>query len=257
MPEFADSIEWWGILAIGLALFWLVFELGFRQGRRRRDHAGEDEKSQLHAISAALLGLLGLLLAFSLDMVDERFQARKMLVVREANAIGTTFLRAGMIPEPHRTAVRELLRQYVNGRLGVGPENFEERLQQATAVQDAMWTHAEAVGDQQPESEIVSLFVESLNHVIDLHQERLTHVFQHRLPITMLGALLIVSVLAIGGLGYSSSLADSRLLVPTFLIILAIVVVEIVIIDLDRPLGGLFQISQDAMVQLQESLFNW
>jgi hypothetical protein len=74
MREFADSIEWWVILAVGVSVFSLFFELGFRHGRKRRDHANQDEKSQVGIISTALLGLLALLLAFTLDMVEERFQ---------------------------------------------------------------------------------------------------------------------------------------------------------------------------------------
>ena len=179
-----------------------------------------------------------------------------MLVVRESIAIGTAYLRAGMMPEPHGTRVRELLGEYVDGRIGVRPENLKERLQQATALQHALWTEAEAVAEQRPDSEIVALFVHSLNDVIDLHGERVAKVFHHRLPFTIIGVLFVVSVLSIGGLGYSSGLTKTRSRLPTFVIILAIMVVETVIVDLDRPLGGLFQVSQDAMIQLQETVFN-
>jgi hypothetical protein len=255
MQEFADSIAWWVILGAGVPTFWLVFELGFRHGRKRRDHAGEDEKSQVRTVLAALIGLLGLFLAFSFDMVAERFETRKTLVIKEANAISTAYLRAGMIPDPHRTRVRELLRKYVEERLGVHPENFEERLQQAVALQHALWTHAEAIGDQHSDSEIVALFVQSLNDVIDVHEERLASGVHHRLPITLLAALFLVSLLAIGSLGHSSGLTHYRSPLPILAIILAIIIVETLIIDLDRPLAGLFDVRQDVMSELKETVF--
>jgi hypothetical protein len=187
-------------------------------------------------------------------MVEERFRARKTLVIKDANAIRTAFLRAGMIPEPHGTRVKELLREYLKGRLGIRRENLKERLQQAEILQRALWTHAEAVGNQHPNSETIALFVESLNDVISLHEERLATAIHHRLPITILGALVMISLLAIGSLGLSSGLTRSRSPLPTFVIILAIVVVETLIVDLDRPLADLFKVSHDALVELQETV---
>lgn len=84
-------------------------------------------------------------------MVEERFRARKTLVIKDANAIRTAFLRAGMIPEPHGTRVKELLREYLKGRLGIRRENLKER---ATSRDSAARFVDTCRGRRQPTSEL-------------------------------------------------------------------------------------------------------
>ena len=92
-------------------------EVGFRFGLRL--HAAKDEarKEQIGGIHAAVLGMLGLLLGFTFAMALERYDKRRILVIQEANAIGTTFLRASLLPEAHQAPVEDLLRRYLDLRL--------------------------------------------------------------------------------------------------------------------------------------------
>ena len=103
--------EWHVLLILGGILV-LVAELGFRLGMRLHVSHDEARKEQIGGLQAAVLGLLGLLLGFTFAMAVARYDARRDLVVQEANAIGTTYLRAQLLPEPQRTDSIELLRSY-------------------------------------------------------------------------------------------------------------------------------------------------
>jgi len=104
----------WLIVTIVIALFLSAIEIGFRLGRRGKAKGNEPTRSQVNVLQAASLGLLALLLGFTFSMALTRFDTRKQLVLDEANAIGTTFLRAQLLPDPARKEVSDLLRRYVD-----------------------------------------------------------------------------------------------------------------------------------------------
>src|SRR6185436_171858 len=102
----------------GLAL---ALEAGFRMGRAagRRRAAAEKAGGQVGAIQGAVLGLLGLLLGFSFAAAGARFVEKQDLIVQEANMIGTAYLRADLLEEPHATRLRQALEEYVRHRIEV------------------------------------------------------------------------------------------------------------------------------------------
>src|SRR5687768_16874212 len=104
-----------GLLALPLA----SLEIGFRAGRRAQVESGPQSAGQLGALQGAILGLLGLLLAFSFAAAASRFLEKQDLIVEEANAIGTAALRADLLNEPHRSALRAALRDYTSHRIAV------------------------------------------------------------------------------------------------------------------------------------------
>ena len=108
---------------IALAMFVLLAaagELGFRLGCRRRG-SKESFRSLMTGTGAAMLGMLGLLLGFSLSMAVSRWDARHDVIVNEANAIGTIWLRAGFLEEPLRSDLRDTLREYTDARIALAP----------------------------------------------------------------------------------------------------------------------------------------
>ena len=108
--------EWIFILIVGIVLLG-ASELGVRTGFRLHVKHDEARKSQLGGVQGAVLGLLGLLLGFTFAMAVARYDARRGMVLKEANAIGTTWLRAGLLPGDHPKQVKELLRRYLDVRL--------------------------------------------------------------------------------------------------------------------------------------------
>ncbi len=105
--------------ALGLVFFALMLtasEAGFRFGRRRGKQTSEDTKSEISTVEAGILGVLGLLLGFTMSMAVTRFEVRKQLVLEEANAIGTAHLRTQLLPATEGKEIADLLRAYANIR---------------------------------------------------------------------------------------------------------------------------------------------
>jgi hypothetical protein len=123
-------IDWLADLSLaGVVLFALVTMLivafaghGIRGLIRSRVKArgGEEDHSQEGYLVGSLLGVLGLLMAFSFSMALDRYEERRHLVVQEANAIGTSYLRAQLLDEPHRTRLSRLLVEYTDNRVALG-----------------------------------------------------------------------------------------------------------------------------------------
>lgn len=252
---FYDLIPGWLVIAGTVVIFLLATEIGFQLARRRERAPDAEEKSHAGVLLAALLALLGLLLAFSFSIVGGRFLERKQLVVKEANAIGTAYLRAEMLPQPQRDRIENLLREYVETRMSRGgPEQLVEAMRGSAVLQQALWTEAINVAARQPESEIVGLFVRSLNDVFDLHEERMAVGIYHRLSPVVLATLGAVALLTMGLLGYSAGLARSRSPLPTVSVVAAIAVVVSLIVELDRPWQRLVPVSQRALADVQETM---
>jgi hypothetical protein len=243
-----------GLLTIIAGLL-LVYELGFRLGRRRRDSAVDARRSQADILIAALLGLLGLLLAFSFGIVEERFEKRKALVLDDANTIGTTYLRAKLLPSPHDQRVEALLREYVEDRTNINtPEGLQRGLARAPGLQRKLWSEATIVARANPDSEVVGRFVEALNNMIDLHESRVTVGLIQHMPWANIWLLVLVSALSVGMVGFRSGLAGTRSAIPAAMLVIAITAVLALIIDLDRPYSCAFPVSQRPMEDLLETI---
>ena len=158
-----DALPLWGLFIVIVALVLLSIEGGYRLGHYRRGRSEQEKDAPVGAMVGSTLGLLAFMLAFTFGMAASRFDTRKSLVLDEANAIGTTYLRAAMLPD-RRDEVRGLLRDYVDARLeAVQSGGMVEGLRRAEDLQTRLWTEAAAIALQHPGSIVVGLFVESLN----------------------------------------------------------------------------------------------
>ncbi|MEO6745810.1 MAG: hypothetical protein ABIN08_15125 [Caldimonas sp.] len=184
----------------------------------------------------------------------KRFDLRRQLLLDEANAIGTTYLRAGMLPE-RREEIRKLLRDYVDTRLDAVKSNkIGEGIRRSEQLQDQLWAQAVAIGEHNPTSIVVGLFVTSLNEVIDLHAKRVTAGVRNRIPGAIWLALLAVAVLALAAVGYHAGLAGTNRSLAQVAVALTFSVVIGLIADLDRPREGTLTVSQKALVDLRQSM---
>jgi hypothetical protein len=256
--EFLYLVNEWVILGGSIALFLLAIEAGYRLGRRNRLSIGDHTKSQLNTIQGAMLGLLALLLGFTFAMAISRFEVRKQLVLDEANAIGTTFLRAQLLPEPPRREVSNLLRRYVEARLEFYEAGRDRKKLSTVRVKterlhNQLWAYGVAVGEKDARAVTTGLFLQSLNETIDLHAKRLTALENHVPEITLV-LLYFVAVMATGLIGYGCGLSGLRNFFVTIISSILIAAVIMVIIDLDRPSRGLIRVSQQRMIDLRDSL---
>jgi hypothetical protein len=198
--------------------------------------------------------LLAFLLAFTFGLAASRFDTRRTLVLDEANAIGTTYLRAALLPEPHRTEIRTLLRDYVDLRLeAVQPGMTVPAQARSEEVQGRLWKQAVIVAEKKP-TPITGLFIQSLNEVIDLHAKRVTLGMRNRIPITIWGALYFTAMLAMTGLGYFAGLTSTTRSLAALALVVTFSGILWLIADLDRPQEGLLRVSQQALIDLRKSL---
>ena len=246
-----------GIIVIVLIIALIAaLEIGNRLGRRARASIDDTGKSQANSLQGAIIGLLALLLAFTLSMAISRYDTRRQLVLDEANAIGTTYLRAKMLPPPYSADAANLLRQYVENRLefynaGIDQARLQAASDQATQLQGQLWSIAVAASAQDNRAVPTGLFVQTLNDTIDLQAKRLA-AFRNHVPETVIWLLLGVSVAAAGVVGYNNGLGNRRHVFGALTLIVLLAVIIWVIIDLDRPRSGLIVISQQSMIDLQQ-----
>ncbi|MCF6153644.1 MAG: hypothetical protein E3K36_00005 [Candidatus Brocadia sp.] len=183
-----------------------------------------------------------------------RYDLRKQLVLEEANAIGTTYLRAQLLPEPHRTEISGLLRQYIDARIeGIQPGKFHDAIVKSERLHNQLWLRAVDISKKVSSPMIVSLFLNSLNEMIDLHAKRLD-AFENCVPQIVLLLLFICGAMTILVTGYGCGLGNQRNFVPAAMMSVVLVVIILVIMDFDRPREGFIKVSQHSMIRLQQSL---
>ncbi len=248
----------WLIGLLFLAFMLAAHELGFHLGRKAEPRTNEKTKSQISVVQGAILGVLGLLLGFTTAMAVSRFDARRQLVLEEANAIGTSYLRTQLLTSPESTEIASLLRQYVDVRLqysgaGADLEHLKAAKDRAGRLQNEFWSRGVVFAQKDPRSVTAGLLLQSLNQVIDLEAARWT-AFVHHVPETVIYVDGVVALLAAILVGYGYGLGRQRHLFSMFILALSITAVLAVIVDLDRPRQGFIQVSQQPMIHLQHQL---
>src|SRR5215469_6624641 len=141
-------------LVLGFVCFALILiagEAGFRLGRKSGNHGTKDTQSQHLTVEAGILGVLGLLLGFTMSMALTRFEIRKHLVLEEAQAIGAAYLFTQLLPPEEGKEIAELLRAYINVRIrGTDAREVYEQIttarQESARLQEAFWRYATAYG---------------------------------------------------------------------------------------------------------------
>jgi membrane protein YdbS with pleckstrin-like domain len=238
------------------ALFTLVvYEAGFRVGRWWQKRTPDEAEGPTGMLVGSLFALMAFLLAVTMGMAADRFDARRGLVLDEANSIGTTFLRAGFLPEPSSTEVRELLREYVPLRINVADqERLLANFARSAEIDAELWAITEALEPDMLGSETFALFVETLNETIDLHASRIAAIIYARVPETVLLLLILGSALTLGMVGYSAGLTRRRSPVTAVVLVIVLGAVITIVVDLDRPRDGFLQVSQQPLVDLQEQI---
>ena len=252
-----DFLPLWGVFLGALAAMLAGAEAGLRLGQYRQRNLEAEKESTVGVIVAATVGLLAFILAFTFSLAASRFDTRRELLQAEVNAIGTAYLQADFLPGDGGPKVRDLFRQYVDVRLEVhrSPDRLPEVLLKSAELHKALWAEAvKASRHKARDSELVSLFVSSLNSVIDLHATRVTAGLRSRIPMVIWCALILVSMVSMASMGYYAGLTSSRRSVVGLAMILCFVVVMMLIADLDRPAEGALRVNHQGMIELRESM---
>ncbi|MEJ2548881.1 MAG: DUF4239 domain-containing protein [Gemmatimonadota bacterium] len=255
MDRFLDAFPDPVIFLFIVATTWLAIEAGYRIGKKQMFRGSGGAAGSAAGIQGSILALLAFVLALTFNMAVTRFEARKRLVISEANAIGTCFLRGELLPAPIDSEVRTLLREYVDVRVElIQTLDVEKGIARSEEIQEQLWDLAVRQSGENPESFATLLFTQSLNEVIDLHEQRVVAGIYDRIPGAILVVLYLVSILAMLTVGYILPKDGARRSVANLALVLAFALVAILIVDLDRPGTGVFTTNQQAMIDLQSTM---
>jgi hypothetical protein len=243
------------ISGILFASMLIAIEVGYLLGRRNEAHVIESSRTHVSAIQASLLGVLALLLGFTFSLSLQRFDNRSQAVVDEANAIGTTYLRAQLLPATMRGEVQALLRHYIDLRVRAGGISLDKELQrdviiaQTNKVLDELWGYARRAAEEDGRPMTAGLFIQSVNELIDSYGRRDAALMRH-VPELVLFLLYGTFLLTGGVVGYAAGVGGHRPPFVVYILVVLIVVLTFIIVDLDRPRRGLIQVSQSSLINL-------
>ena len=246
----------WIVFAVLLILLVGLSELAWRMGfvcSRKKPEADKDSGT----VRSAVLALLGLLLGFSFAIAATRHEARRELLVEEANSIGTTARRAQPLPEPHGANVVQLLRDYVPLRIEAHREaqfsdQFATTRKRSAELQDRMWAEAVAAAAERP-SPITASFISSLNETIDLEGKRIAAKRNH-VPGAVWLLLLCVTGCGLSLVSYRAGASGRRSALERFIFPVLVAIVIALITDIDTPRGGLISLDERPLLELNEAL---
>ena len=248
------ALPLWVVYLLTVLLLLLALEGGYLLGAFFQKRWPDQSASDVNTMVAASLAFLGFLLAFIIGMAVSLFNERLHLVIDEANAIGTTYLRAGFVEEPIASESRQLLREYVDQRLALTePGQFDKAIARSQQIQDELWSRAEILANDAP-NPVTSLYISALNEMIDIHTERTIIRFYVRIPRSVLLGVYMVAVLTMVLIGVQGSYSGKRNYLALIVMVLILSMVFLIIIDLDNPSRGLIQIPQKALLDLQQQL---
>jgi len=252
-----DATPLWLIALTLLLAMALSSVLGnFLRRRNLRKHAGDEEKvdSDGGFILTSVLGLLALLVGFTFSLAIDRYETRRGLVLEEANAIGTAYLRTQLLDEPYRSRISQLLVQYTDNRLDLArlPDDQARRLvARNDQLANQLWIETVAVWPTIRGLDFSSAYIDSVNAVIDLNESRKIS-RQAKVPYEVYTVLFIYLIATAGMVGYTRKTMRERLSAMFMFLLLTLTLM--LIIDIDRPVDGGISTSQRPMEDLQASL---
>ena len=235
------------IALISVVLFFgiiLSLEIGRRLGIRSL--SAESQGEGTGAVEAALFALLGLLIAFTFSGAATRFDARRQLIIDEANNIGTAYLRVDLVPPSDQPALREKFREYIDSRLAIYQKAPDEdavktEVEHSQKLQSQIWATAVADCQRAPGTPAAMLLLPAINEMIDITTTRsmMTQMHPPTIVFVMLIALILASAL-LAGFGMARSRTRSWIHIIIFAMILSATVY--VILDIEYPRLGLIRV---------------
>jgi hypothetical protein len=238
------------VFAVSMLVLWSAEQAGGHLHRKRKD-LGEEEHKDLDVILAATLTLLGLIIGFTFSMAVNRYDQRKNYEEAEANAIGTEYVRAGLLPASDASKVRELLTNYVHQRVLYYTTRNARELDQVNAatarLQADLWSVVQVRAEAQP-TPVMALAVAGMNDVLN-SQGYTQAAWWNRIPVAawvLMGAIAICCTLL---LGFTSRRCDGKSM-RSLILPLIVSISFFLIADLDAPRGGVIRVKPQNLMTL-------
>lgn len=251
-----DFAPLWLIGLLILAALLAAVEIGYQGHIRLRRWRGEQaqERGSPDHLLSAVLGLLALLLGFTFSLALNRYEMRRDLVVQEANAIGTIWLRAQLLEEPVRTDMRRLLPLYADARIAwsdVEPRTADAP--PAADLQQALWKATGAAIRSDSSAQLSRAVMDAMNEGFDLASARQAARSAH-IPDRVLQVLMLYAALSMVMLGYILAANGRPHRIATTLLLLLLSLALTTILDIDRPRSGAILVSQQPLIEVRQAM---
>ena len=213
----------------------------------------EEERQDFSLVLGATLTLLGLVIGFSFSMATSRYDQRKNYEEAEANAIGTEYVRADLLPPGDAAKLRALLKKYIDERIlfytSHDPRQLAKVDRDTAELQNQLWDAARTAATAQP-TPVVALAVSGMNDVLN-SQGYTQAAWWNRIPIAAWALMAAIAVCCNLLIGYGAHRSDRRL----FLILpIAVSISFFLISDIDSPRGGAIRVVPQNLLSLAQSL---
>ncbi|WP_303310184.1 hypothetical protein [Hymenobacter sp. BT730] len=248
---FITSLPVWALFLLVLLVALGAYELGFRLGRLLIKRGRREPEPAVTALVGALLGLLAFLLAFTFAMSASRFDARRELVIEDANRIRTAYQYLNLLPEKQAQELRKLFPEYVTLRLHIiTPQDAQNRVQRADEIHRLMWQQASSLIHENMDSELRSMFINSLTEMMNVYVMRKTVALTYHIPGSIWVVLHLLSVLSMLSMGYQTGMFSPHRLVGMPVLAAAFALVLTLIAAMDTLGQRRFSISQQPLEQV-------
>ena len=249
------------LFALALAGGMLIASrIGYAAGLRLHSRSSDGGRGHFSGVQSALLGLLALLLAFTLHMTDERFEARRQLMLDDAVDLGALDLSAGFLAESRGVEFHQLLREYVEQHAKAdflkyqrGSDEFRAEVARAEDLHRRMAAIVRAEEQSEHPAPVIDLMVEQLGDALAVHRRWIT-AMETRVPPAIFALLACAAFAAAGIVGFSGGLAEHSAIVQSVLLAVFVSGIFFVIHDLDTPDAGLAQSEREPLIHLSELL---
>jgi hypothetical protein len=254
--DFATFDSWIStssLFGVTIVLFGMA-ALAFLAGYVLRKRAEREPRDTDTLLTSSVLALLALLLSFTFSLASDRFDARRILVVQEANAIGTLFLRTQLLEEPHRSRISRTIIAYTDNRIALaqaGPGANRDMLRENDRLLGQLWDESAAAFTTIRDLDFSSIFYESVNAVIEYDALRKAARLA-RVPSAIFIVLFLYVAAAAAMLGFFTQGKSGLVQAGLFLCLLMLFL--IIVVDIDQPTTGGIRESQGPVERMRATL---
>jgi hypothetical protein len=254
LRDLSDSVLVLGIFLATLVVAFLSLQLGFRLGRTYEPPKREQE-GLARTMAGAAVGLLTFMLVYTFWIASSHFNQAREAVLDEAGAIGTAYMRADLLPEPYRTEIRNLLREYVDVRLdGVQSRNIDRANSRAEEVRRRIWSRTMAAREKTANPIFDEFLRHSLSRFIDLHTRRVGVQKEFNIPAIVWVALYLILALTMTSIGFHAEMTDMGKAPVIPVLVLLLSVLMFLIADLDTPQVGALKVNHWSLIELRDMM---
>ena len=249
-----SSVKSWLLFLVVVVIYIGIILAGNFLGRQRLLEGIHEPETVIETAVGAVLGLLAFLLGFTFSLTWSRFANRNIYVVQHAKAITVCYLRAGLLPEKQKEHVRMLLQEYLSILLHIQTApDLQEALTRISQIHHEIWQQTETLVTEDIDSELRSLFIGSVNDLINVAIERKTVALFIRIPNAIWLSLLILGLIGMLAFGYQSGTSGIIKLFQLPLLPLAFGLVIVLISDLNSQSAQRhFKVTKQPLVEVLE-----